>query len=227
MNRRSVVFVFIILLSLAGSLVGLAACGDSSTPTFALSTQATQQTGMTRGSTGQPANSNQDSLTPTPTANAAYTAVAIQKDKFATQSASHMTMGAISYMATMTAAPAPPTSTTPPFVAIKVNGNRYQDTIGSFGAKPGNTFYIIDMTVTNTSTRIVDLRQSFFRVLAGQNAAYSFSDKSYGLAKEIKNTILGPGEAARGELGFEVPKDQTITSVEFKDSSNEVAVIIK
>jgi hypothetical protein len=226
---RSITLVFIILFSLGG----LAACGDSPAAVLTLNTQPPRQAELRAGQTeptatpAPTANEDTQGLTPTPTPNAAYTAIAIQKEKFATQSASHITMGALSYMATMTAAPTPPTGAAKPFVAINVNGSRYQDTIGSYAAKSGNTFYVIDLTVTNTSAKIVDLRQSFFRVLAGQTSTYPFSDKSYGLDKEIKNTILGPGEFARGELGFEVPRDQTITSIEFTDTSNKVAVIIK
>jgi len=223
---RSVALVFIILFSFGG----LAACGDSTTTVLTLATTSPEMltTSSNPTTTSAPAsNGDAQTLAPTPTPNAAYTAIAIQKEKFATQSASHITMGALSYMATMTAGPTPPTSAARPFVALNVNGNRYQDTIGSYAAKSGNTFYVIDLTVTNTSSKIVDLRQSFFRVLAGQTATYAFSDKSYGLDKEIKNTILGPGEFARGELGFEVPRDQTITSIEFTDASNKVAVIIK
>lgn len=230
MKFRSVALVFIILFSFGA----LAACGDNSTPTvLTLDTQPTQQTDLMSAqispvATPDPVtNGDTGAISPTPTPNAAYTAIAVQKEKFATASASHITQGALSYMATMTAAPTPPTSTTKAFVAINVNGNRYQDTIGSYAAKSGNTFYVIDVTVTNTSTKIVDLRQSFFRVLAGQTSTFPFSDKSYGLDKEIKNTILGPGEFAKGELGFEVPKNLTITSIEFTDASNKVAVIIK
>lgn len=223
MNFRSVACVFLVLLA----VLGLVACADTSTPTPAPNIASTPPP-TTLAALGQAVpNSNQNSLMPTPTPNAAYTAIAVQKDKFATQSASHITMGATSYMATMTAAPAPPTSAIPPFVAININGNRYQDIIGSYAARSGYTFYVIDLSVTNTSTKVVDLRQGYFRVFAGQTTSYTFSDKSYGLAKELKNTILGPGEVARGELGFEVPKDQTITSVEYKDASHRVAVIIK
>ncbi|MDB5080699.1 MAG: hypothetical protein JWP00_2623 [Chloroflexi bacterium] len=129
-------------------------------------------------------------------------------------------LGAEQLKAKFGAQPAPGTP------LLVVNEKRTQAKIDSYDAKAGFTYLIVDITVTNTLGKPLDISPGYFKVQSDHGFSYGYATPTFRLSKELTSTKLAPGESTRGELAFEVPTNEVIKSVRFEDYNNKITVPI-
>lgn len=107
---------------------------------------------------------------------------------------------------------------------LVVNGKRNETKIGTDSPKAGFTFFVVDLTLTNTTGKELSSNPLYFKVKTDKDFSYEFHISSFQLAKALKLTKLAPNESARGELSFEVPTNEVPKTFSFEDFSTKFSV---
>lgn len=129
-------------------------------------------------------------------------------------------IGSEQYAAKYSSKPTTPTPTTtqPPAAntTLVVNSKRNETKIGSATPKAGYIFFVVDLTLTNTTKDDLSSNPLYFYVVTDASYSYDCSlEASLNLPKDLKLTYLKPGEKIRGEVAFEVPTNETPKQLQY------------
>lgn len=81
-------------------------------------------------------------------------------------------------------------------------------------AKSGNTFRVIRMAVKNTGKEFIDFN-SFLQTRIKDGSNHVYDAAVTGTGHPIQSGSLAPGEVARGDIVFELPKNASSLTLEF------------
>jgi hypothetical protein len=132
----------------------------------------------------------------------------------------------VAAVAVATKAQLPTPTPLPPPVSLVVNSYRFQADITGRIPKPGFVYFIVDFTLKNNSQTPLYIGLSNITVQSRAGYSYEYSSISYELDKSLKQATLSPGEAARGELAYEVPSDEILVSGKYEDFNSKITVPI-
>jgi hypothetical protein len=118
-----------------------------------------------------------------------------------------------------------PPTTTPPATqaptqapttqAITIRSTRYQASISSQQPKAGYRFLVVDLVLTNTSSKEISTNILFFEVTTDKLYSFSGDFASFSLDKYINLKTLQPGDSAAGEIAFEIPGDENPKTISY------------
>jgi hypothetical protein len=113
-----------------------------------------------------------------------------------------------------------PASTSP----LVVNGKRNESKIDTYSPKAGFTFFVVDFTLTNTTSKEISSNSFYFKVKTDAGFSYDHHVSTGALPKGLKLGDLAPGESTRAELSFEIPTGEIPKELRFEDFTNKFTV---
>jgi len=109
-------------------------------------------------------------------------------------------------IAPTTAAPTTPAPTAAPKVQfLTVRSTRYATIISSITPVSGSRYFIADILITNTTDKKLSSSPIWLSMKTDKAYSYDVAFEGYLLPKNMKSVDLAPGEAAAGEVAFEIP----------------------
>ncbi len=107
---------------------------------------------------------------------------------------------------------------------LVIRGRRNESKIANFVAKPGYTFLVLDLLVTNTTPKKILISPASITVRTAEVYDYGVAEATYQLSKQLRLTELNLNETLGGELAFEVPVAETPKSLTINYFDNKVTV---